>query len=106
MKAEAETHHQISGRAQVSYGRVVNRIEIAGNVKEIARRPEEPTNLGPWDLTDTKPPTREHALNRPPPTFVADVGLLVLHVGSLIIGAGAVSYSVAHHCIPVPYLDW
>jgi hypothetical protein len=37
MKAEAETHHQISGRAQVSYGRVVNRIEIAGIVNDIAR---------------------------------------------------------------------
>lgn len=84
----------------------MSRIEIAGNVKEIARRPAEPTNLGPSGLTDTEPPTREHILNLPPPTFVLDVGLLGLHVGSLIIGAEAVSYSVAHHCIPVPYLDW
>jgi hypothetical protein len=84
----------------------VNRIEIAGDVKDIPRRSAEPTNLGPSDLTDTEPPTREHILNLPPPTFVLDVGLLGLHVGSLIIGAEAVSYSVAHHCIPFPYQDW
>lgn len=37
------------------------RTEEVGGVKDTTGRPTEPINLGPWRLTDTKPPTKEHA---------------------------------------------
>ena len=39
------------------------------------RRPIRPTNLGPWDITETEPPTKDLGPN----TYVADVQL-TLHV--------------------------
>jgi hypothetical protein len=42
-----------------SYGRVKDKIEKAGRVKDITRRPTESTNLGPWGLIETEPPTRK-----------------------------------------------
>ena len=40
-------------------------------VKDTTRRPAEPTNLGPWGLTETKPPTKEHTWAGPrPPTHM------------------------------------
>ena len=48
-----------------SCGRVEGRSERARGVKDTIRRPTESTNLDPWGLTETKPPTKEHALNGP-----------------------------------------
>jgi hypothetical protein len=44
--------------------------------------PTESTNLDPWGLSETEPPTKEHTLGAtgPPHTYVADVQL-GLHVG-------------------------
>ena len=71
METHEEAHSQTSGRAQESRGRVGDRIEQAEGVKDIKRRPTEPTNLGPWGLTEPGPPTREHAGpgSRPPTYF-------------------------------------
>jgi hypothetical protein len=53
-----------------SCGRVGGRIEQAGErVKDTTRRPTESTNLSPGGLTETEPPTKEHAGDGPrPPT--------------------------------------
>ena len=40
--------------------RVWNRTEQSGEAKNTTRRPIESTNLGPWGLTETEPPTTEH----------------------------------------------
>jgi hypothetical protein len=54
-----------------SCGRVGGRSEQIRGVKDTTRRPTEPTNLGPWGLTETGPPTREHAEAGPgPPTHL------------------------------------
>ena len=34
---------------------------VAREVKDTTRKPTESTNLGPWWLTETEPPTKEHA---------------------------------------------
>lgn len=41
-----------------------NRIERVRGIKD-TRIPTESTNLGPWELTETEPPTKEHASPRP-----------------------------------------
>ena len=47
-------------------------------VKDTTRRPAEPTNLGPWRLTETKPPTKEHTWAGPrPPTHMYQMCSLV-----------------------------
>ena len=79
-----------------SCGRVGDRIERAGEVKDITRRPTESSNLDPWGLTETEPPTKEHAGADPTNTLVADVQL-GLHLGLLTIGAEATSDSVPCH---------
>ena len=43
-----------------SHGRLGHRIEQARGDKYTTRRPTESTNLEAWDLTETKPQTREH----------------------------------------------
>ena len=56
-------------------------------IPEVARSPQgdlESTNLGPWGLTETEPPTKEHAGAKPRlPTFVTDVQL-GLHMSPLL----------------------
>ena len=41
--------------------------ELEG-VKDTTSRPTEPTNLGPWGLTETEAPTKEHAWAGPRPS--------------------------------------
>ena len=54
-----------------SCGRVEGRSERARGVKDTKRRPTESPNLDPWGLTETKPPTKEHAgAGRRPPTHL------------------------------------
>ena len=61
-----------------SCGRVGDRIERAGEVKDITRRPTESSNLSPWGLTETEPPTKEHACVGPrPPTHLQQIYSLV-----------------------------
>jgi hypothetical protein len=84
--------------------RVGDRIEWVREVKNATRRPTESTNLCPWELTVTEPPTREHSGAGPSMTYVAE-GQLGLHVDLLIIGEGAISVSVDCHWIPFSYLD-
>ena len=48
-----------------SYERIVGKIEGAGRIKIIRRKPAEPTNLGLWGLPETEPPTKEYALIGP-----------------------------------------
>jgi hypothetical protein len=43
---------------------LVDRIEEAGEVKDTIR-PVEWTNLPPWGLTETEPPTKEHVWTGP-----------------------------------------
>ena len=57
-----------------TYGRVEGKIkgpEVDGNPTE---RPTESTNLDPWELSESEPPTKEHtwAEMRPIGTHVAD----------------------------------
>lgn len=56
-------------------------------VKGTIGRPTGSTNLGPWGLTETELPTKEHARVRPRPpcTLVADMHL-GLHERRPIIG--------------------
>lgn len=48
-----------------SYERIVGKIEGAGRIKIIRRKPAEPTNLGLWGLQETEPPTKEYELIGP-----------------------------------------
>jgi hypothetical protein len=43
-----------------SYGRVEDRNEQVGGVKNTIRRSTESTNLGPWGFTEPGPPTSKH----------------------------------------------
>jgi len=66
-------------------------------VKDTTRRPSQLT----WEhggLTETEPPTKEHAGAgpMPPHTFVASIQF----VGSLTVGLGASTDSVACYWIP------
>jgi hypothetical protein len=62
METDAVTHSQTSGGVGESCRRVGGRIEGAGRIKDTTRRPTELINLGPWGLTETESPTKEHAL--------------------------------------------
>ena len=56
-----------------SYG-VGRRIAGPEGDENSTGRPIESTNLDPWKLSETEPPTKEHTLAgmRPPGTYVAD----------------------------------
>jgi hypothetical protein len=83
------TKHQSELRE--SCGRVGDKTERAKGVKD-TRRPTESTNLGSWGLTETEPPTKEHAGAGPsaPPPFVADMPF-GLHVDPLTNGGWELS---------------
>jgi hypothetical protein len=47
---------------QAEFGSLVGHsIEKARGAKDTTKRPSESINLGPWGLTETEPPTKEHA---------------------------------------------
>jgi hypothetical protein len=46
-------------KIEESYERVRRRIEGPEEDRDSTRRPTEPTNLDPWGLPDTEPPTKE-----------------------------------------------
>lgn len=48
METDAETHSQTEAELREPCGRVERKIEWAGRVKDITRRPTESTNLDPW----------------------------------------------------------
>ena len=74
-----------------SYGRVGGRIEGP----EEDRGPLGRTNVDPWKLSETEPPTREHAqAGLGPHTHGADVQLGLL-AGPPTMGVGAVSKALA-----------
>jgi hypothetical protein len=100
MQRPTSKHHV---ELRESCGRMGDRREQAGGVKDTTRRLTESTNLGLWGLTEPGLPTREHAGAGPSPrpTFVAKVQL-GLHVGPLTSEAGAVSVSVPCHWVPFP----
>ena len=62
----------ISQSSGESCDRTGDRGEQARGAKDTTRRPTESTSLGPWGLTETEPPTKEHTWARPsslpPPT--------------------------------------
>lgn len=58
--ADADTQSQTLGRAQGVMLKNQGRIAGTGVVKD-TKGPTESTNLGPWGLTDTEPPTKEDA---------------------------------------------
>jgi hypothetical protein len=64
MDADTESHSQILGRLRECCGRRGGRIEGARGIKDTTRKPAESTHLGPWGLTETEPPSREHAWDR------------------------------------------
>lgn len=43
-----------------SCGNVGDRSGQTRGVKDITRRPTQSANLGPWELTETEAPTKEH----------------------------------------------
>ena len=62
------------------YGRFRERIDSPEGDRNSTGRPTESTNLDPWGLSETEPPTKEHtqAGPSPPPnpsTYVVDVQL-------------------------------
>ena len=61
METEAETHSQISDRAGRVLWRMGNITEQAKRIKYTTRRHAQSTNLGPWRLTETESPSKEHA---------------------------------------------
>jgi hypothetical protein len=50
------------------YGRVGGRVEGPGGDRDSTGRSTESTNLGPWELSETEPPTKEHTQTGPRPT--------------------------------------
>jgi hypothetical protein len=75
METNAETYSQTIGGARGLLLKSWESIEAARGIKDTTRRPTESTNLGPEGLTETEPPTKEHAWAEPRPlnTDVADV---------------------------------
>ena len=65
MEKDAKTHNKTSVIPQGLLWKSGERIEQAREVKETTGRPLKSTNLGPWGLTETESPTKEHA--RPGP---------------------------------------
>jgi hypothetical protein len=64
MQRPTAQHHVVLGE---SCGRVRDRIEQAGEVKSTTRAPTESASLGPWEITETEPLTKEHAGAGPSP---------------------------------------
>ena len=83
-----------------SCGRMGDRREQAGGVKDTTRRPTVSTNLGLWGLTEPGLPTREHAGAGPSPrpTFVAKVQL-GLHVVPFPLPGPSGWVSVKRKCL-------
>ena len=76
----------------VLWKRSGRRIDGTRGVKDTTRRPTESTNLGTQGLTETEPPTKEHAgagASPSPHVFGVDVQL-GLHGCPLTIGVGDV----------------
>jgi hypothetical protein len=98
-------HSQTLGWAPESCGSVGKRTERAGRVRDTTRALQSPTNQGLWELTETKPPTKDHVEPGPRPRFifVTDVQL-GLNLDPLTTGVGAASDSFASQWIPFPYL--
>ena len=70
--------------------------ECGGGVKDTTRRPIELINLGPWALTETKPPTKDLIWAGPRHRIhLYQMCSFIFMVGSLTIGVGTVSDSVA-----------
>ena len=61
MDTDADIQSQTLGGSWGVLWKSEDRTEQARGVKDTTRRPTESTNLGPWGLTDTEPPTKEHA---------------------------------------------
>ena len=73
METDAKSHSQTIGRAQEVLWKIGGKVWFVGTrgVKDTTRRPTEPTNLGPWGLTETEPSTGENAWSGPrPPTHI------------------------------------
>ena len=86
-----------------SCGKMGGRIQLAGGIKDMKRRCTESSNLGPWLLTETEPPTKEHvSAGSRPLTHLWQRCIL----DSITSGVRAVSVSVLCHGIPFPYLDY
>ena len=60
-----KTKHQ--AEVEEPCGRVSNRIEQASGIKDNTGRRTDSTNLGPGDLTQTEPSTKEHTGAGPRP---------------------------------------
>ena len=78
-----------------SCGRLGDTSEQVRGVKDTKRRPTDSTNLGPWGLTEARPPTREHTGAGPRP--------LGLRVGPLTSGA-ELSLTCCWILFPLPEL--
>ena len=61
METDAEPHSQTIGEAQGVLWKRRRSIEGAREVIDTIRRPPGTSNLGPWGLTETKLPIKEHA---------------------------------------------
>ena len=71
METDTETHSQHQAEPGESCGRVQDRSEQVGGVKDITRRSTESTNLRPWGFTEPGPPTSKHAGTGPRlPTYM------------------------------------
>ena len=61
MDTDADIQSQTLGGSWGVLWKSEDRTEQARGVKDTTRRPTESTNLGTWKLTETEPPTKEHA---------------------------------------------
>jgi hypothetical protein len=61
MEADAETHSQTLDGTWESCGRVGIRVEGPEKDRDSTGRRTVSTNLDPWRLPDTEPPTKEQA---------------------------------------------
>jgi hypothetical protein len=62
--------------ARDPYGRLWGRIADPEGDRNSTGRPRESTNMDPWELSETKPPTKKHTgWTEVPSTFVAEVKL-------------------------------
>ena len=73
--------------------------------QEHHRRPTEPTDLGPWELTETQPPTKEQERLNLDPLPTCSKCTTWSSPGPLTIGVWTVSDSIACHLGPLSYLD-
>lgn len=61
MEIDAETHSQTLSRAQGMLQKRRRKDFKSQRIKDTTRKPSESTNVGPLELTETEPPTKEHA---------------------------------------------